>query len=194
MLKTGGKTYGERLRLFRELQGRTLKEVALASGITESLLSQIERNKTSPSIDTLLRIAKTLQVDIEQLFKDYRPQSGVSILRKKERSRLEKDGVVYEQLSRFVEGSTETAVEAVLLELSPGAKKGSSSFGHKGKELGIILRGQVELQYGGASFPLGSGDTVSFDSTIPHTLVNTSNRKVRAIWIMSPPRITYFSP
>ncbi|MCX7786448.1 MAG: helix-turn-helix domain-containing protein [Spirochaetes bacterium] len=193
MLKNSGKTYGERIRALREMQKLTLKGVASSVGISESLLSQIERNKVSPSIDTLIRIADTLGVDMEHLFKDYRQQRTVSILRKENRSRLEKDGVVYEQLSRLIDGETETAVEVVLLELSPGCRKGSTQYGHRGKEVGILLEGEVELLYGGISYNLHEGDSISFDSTIPHTLINHTDKRVRAIWVMSPPKLNFFS-
>jgi transcriptional regulator with XRE-family HTH domain len=193
MLKQGGKSYGERIRGLRELQELTLKEVASQAGISESLLSQIERNKVSPSIDTLIRIADALGVDMEHLFRDYRKQRTVSILRRENRSRLEKEGVVYEQLSRLIDGETETSLEVVLLELAPGSRKGSSQYGHHGKEVGILLEGEVELLYGGASYYLRSGDSISFDSTIPHTLINHSNDVARAIWIMSPPKLNFFT-
>jgi len=193
MLKNGGKTYGERIRALREMQKLTLKRVAYSVGISESLLSQIERNKVSPSIDTLIRIADALGVDMEHLFKDYRQQRTVSILRKENRSRLEKDGVVYEQLSRLIDGETETAMEIVLLELSPGCRKGSSQYGHRGKEVGILLEGEVDLLYGGTSYRLQEGDSISFDSTIPHTLINQSNAQAKAIWIMSPPKLNFFA-
>ena len=47
-------TFGEKLRTVRERKGLTLKEVAGQAGVSESLVSQIERNKVSPSVDTLL--------------------------------------------------------------------------------------------------------------------------------------------
>lgn len=193
MLKNGGKTYGERIRALREMQKLTLKGVASSVGISQSLLSQIERNKVSPSIDTLIRIADALGVDMEHLFKDYRQQRTVFVLRKEHRSRLEKEGVVYEQLSRLIDGDTETAVEVVLLELGPGCRKGSSQYGHRGKEVGILLEGEVELLYGGTSYQLRAGDSISFDSTIPHTIINHSSKRAKAIWVISPPKLNFFT-
>jgi transcriptional regulator with XRE-family HTH domain len=193
MLKSRGKTYGERIRALREMQHLTLRDVAVQAGISESLLSQIERNKTSPSLDTLIGISDALGVDVAHLFKDYCQTRTVSILRKEDRSRLEKDGVVYEQLSRLFDSEAETAVEAVLLELAPGTRKGSSQYGHTGKELGILISGEAELEYGGAVYKLKEGDSVTFDSTIPHTLINNTTNRAQAIWIMSPPKMNFFN-
>ena len=63
-MKTGMKyKFGEKLRIVRERKGMTLKEVARQAGVSESLISQIERNRVSPSIDTLLQIADVLEID-----------------------------------------------------------------------------------------------------------------------------------
>ncbi|MGL4369440.1 MAG: helix-turn-helix domain-containing protein, partial [Spirochaetota bacterium] len=55
--------FGEKLREVRERKQMTMKEVAEAAGVTESLISQIERNKVSPAIDTLLSITEILDID-----------------------------------------------------------------------------------------------------------------------------------
>ena len=57
--------FGHKLRTVRERKGYTLKDVASRAEVSESLISQIERNKVSPSIDTLLLIADILDIDYE---------------------------------------------------------------------------------------------------------------------------------
>lgn len=60
---------GEKIRLVRERKTLTLRQVAQQAGVSESLISQIERNKVSPAIDTLLSIADALDIDLEYLFR-----------------------------------------------------------------------------------------------------------------------------
>ena len=60
--------FGEKLRAAREKKHLTLKTVALQAGVSESLVSQIERNKVSPAIDTLLSLASVLEINLEYLF------------------------------------------------------------------------------------------------------------------------------
>ena len=60
--------FGEKLRTVREKKGYTLKVVAQKAGVSESLVSQIERNKVSPAIDTLLNLADVLDINLEFLF------------------------------------------------------------------------------------------------------------------------------
>ena len=64
--------FGEKLRTVREKKGYTLKVVAQKAGVSESLVSQIERNRVSPAIDTLLTLADVLDINLEFLFEEYR--------------------------------------------------------------------------------------------------------------------------
>ncbi len=60
--------FGEKLRQVREHRGYTLKVVAQRAGVSESLVSQIERNHVSPAIDTLLALADVRDINLEYLF------------------------------------------------------------------------------------------------------------------------------
>lgn len=180
--------FGEKIRNVRERKGITLKEVAKMVSVSESLVSQIERNKVSPSIDTLLTIADALQIDLEYLFRDYKKSNLVDIVRAGKGDSIVQPGVVYHQLSIMPEAQDEYAIEAFMLEISPGKEKGDSVYGHPGKELGIIQEGRGELLYGTQRYVLEEGDSISFPSDIPHILRNTGTELLRAIWVISPPR------
>lgn len=82
----------------------------------------------------------------------------------------------------------EHAVEAFLLEVSPGSEKGDLVYGHAGTELGIVLEGEALLVYGTREYHLAKGDSISFSSDNPHILRNTGSRTLKAIWVISPPR------
>ena len=76
--------FGEKLRTVRERKGYTLKVVAQAAGVSESLVSQIERNRVSPAIDTLLSLADALEIDLEYLFEEYRRERPVRVIQAEE--------------------------------------------------------------------------------------------------------------
>ena len=99
--------FGDKLRKVREKRKTTMKEVALKAGVSESLISQIETNKVSPAIDTLLNIAEALEIDIEYLFSDLRKNKMVNIVRSSQRNTNIRDGVIYEQLSKTLEENEE---------------------------------------------------------------------------------------
>ncbi len=185
--------FGDRLREIRERRGITLREVASKAGVSESLISQIERNRVSPSIDTLLTIAEVLGVDVDYLFRDYRQKRKVSLIHSEDRRRVVMDGVTYTQLSQMSTGSDEHAIEAFMIEIGEQAEQGSRDFGHAGKELGYVLKGEAELAYGTEIYILREGDCISFESDIPHTIKNIGAGTFCAIWVISPPKMFFFN-
>lgn len=184
--------FGEKIRKIREQRGLTMKTIAAEASISESMVSQIERNKVSPSIDTLLAIAEALDIDIEYLFRDYKRKRKVSIIRRDERKTYTTPEVVYEQLSVLFDQSDEHSIEAFLLKVAKGGKKGSMDYGHTGKELGYVIKGEGELVYGNTSYELRTGDSISFSSDIPHSLINTGDCDLEAVWVITPPKMKYF--
>ena len=173
--------------MVREKRGMTMKSLAEQAGVTESLISQIERDKVSPAVDTLLSIVQALNIDFDYIFADVRKTKPVQIVRKDARGRYESSGVVYEQLSGCGTDN-EHGIESYYLELEPGKEKGSGEYGHIGMEMGIIISGKCELEYGTERYPLASGDSVSFSSDIPHVLRNTSSGKLKCFWVVTPPK------
>jgi transcriptional regulator with XRE-family HTH domain len=178
--------FGEKLRSVREKRGLTLKQVAIAVGVTESQISQIERSKVMPAVDTLLDIAAFLNLDLEHLFADFKKEHPVHVVKADERPRYEAEGTVYELLSKAEEGGQ--GIEAYLLTVSPGSRQGSAEYGHIGKEMGVILEGRAELSCGGESYTLSVGDSVSFSSDVPHLLKNAGDVPLKAFWVVTPPK------
>lgn len=180
--------FGDKLRAVRERRGETIRAVAERAGVSESLVSQIERNRVMPAVDTLLRLAEVQDIDLEYLFSDFRRRKPVTIVRKADRPRFEKGGVVYEQLSKSVDKDRTHGMEAYYLEVAPGAEKGSSEYGHIGMEMGIVLDGGGELRIGGETHTLAAGDSCSFASDVPHALANTGKKTLKAYWVVTPPK------
>jgi len=180
--------FGEKLRTVRERRGLTMKELATLVGISESMVSQIERNKVSPAIDTLLSIAASLDIDLEYLFAEFKREKPVRIVRANERRSVSVPGVRYEQLAA-ADADEKHGIEALLLCVDVGAERGSREYGHPGRELGIIIEGKALFEIGGQCHELGPGDSLSFESNVPHVLRNVGSTPLVAYWIATPPRI-----
>jgi len=178
---------GPRLREIREKRGMTMRAVAEAAGVTESLISQIERSRVSPAIDTLVDVADAIGVDLEYLFSEFRREHPVNIIRHGERPRLDLGTVVYERLAAAAEKS-EHGIEAYLLEIAPGAEKGDTEYGHIGRELGVVIDGEGEFSIGTQVYQLKKGDSISFEADVPHVLRNTGRKKLQAFWVVTPPK------
>jgi len=181
--------FGEKIRYIREKKQMTMKELAEKIEVSESLISQIERNKVSPAIDTLLKILDVLNIDVEYIFSDFKKTKAVHLVRKEERDRIIIHNTTYERLSKTIEKDHQHGIEAYYLVIEQGAASGSNEYGHRGKELGIIIEGEGDFTIGNHKYTLKSGDSISFISDVPHSLKNTGNIPLKAYWIITPPKM-----
>ena len=182
------KTYhfGEKLRDVREKKHMTLKSVAQAAGVSESLVSQIERNKVSPAIDTLLDLANALDINLEYLFEEYTRNRPVSITHKDERRTLNENDVVYKELSDSYSGNGENSFETYTVTIPVGSNTHRGLYGHIGKEMGLITKGTGILYHGNKSYAITAGDSITFSANLPHHLENTGTEPLEAIWFVTP--------
>ncbi len=183
-----GRHFGEKLRLVRERKKLTMREVAERAGVSESMVSQIERNKVSPALDTLLSLVDVLEIDIEYLFADYKRERSVNLVRRADRERVVTKSAVYERLSHIGEADEPHGIEAYILEIPPGGERGSSEYGHPGKELGVVIQGEAEFSIGSKAYALSEGDSISFRSDSPHVIRNSGKGPLKAFWIITPPK------
>lgn len=177
---------GALLRAIRNARHLTIKEVAAKAGISSSLLSQIERNRISPSLDTLLQVLEVYGVPPNKFFKDYETNSKVEIIKKGDRKIYQRKGFKYEKLCGDSQTKGSHSFNAFFLELAPGQQRGDTSDGHLGRELGIVVSGRAKLIYGGETHEIGQGDSVSFFSQIPHVIANDSTEMFQAYWVVTP--------
>lgn len=177
---------GALLRAIRNSRHLTIKEVAAKAGVSSSLLSQIERNRISPSLDTLLQILEVYGVPPNKFFKDYETSSRVEIIRRDDRKIYQRKGFKYETLCGDSQAKGNHSFNAFFLELAPGQQRGDENDGHLGRELGIVVEGSAQLLYGEEIYEIKKGDSVSFFSQIPHVIKNSSNQMFQAYWVVTP--------
>ena len=180
--------FGEKIRTVRERKGYTLKVVAQRAGVSESLVSQIERNKVSPAIDTLLVLADVLDINLEFLFEEYRRERPVQIIHSQERRTVEEEAIIYEELAKPTESDGNHSLESYIVKIPPNCQTLRGSYGHLGRELGFIISGKGQLQYESKTYDLEEGDSVSYSASSPHTLVNVGDEPLTALWVVTPPQ------
>lgn len=180
--------FGEKLRIVREHKGYTLKTVAQAAGVSESLVSQIERNHVSPAIDTLLALAEVLDINLEFLFEEYRRNRPVNIIRAAERPASQEEDVTYELIARPEKDDKENAIESYIMKVPVGSHTHRGSYGHIGREFGIITQGTAKLKYEDNEYILEEGDSVSFPASCPHIVENIGEKELVAFWAVTPPQ------
>ena len=178
--------FGEKLRAVRERKHLTLKAVAAHAKVSESLVSQIERNKVSPAIDTLLDIADALDISREFLFEESSRRRPVSVIHREDRRKINEEDVVYEELSDPFSGNGENSFESYTINIPVGSRTHRGSYGHLGKEMGLVVQGEGILHYGNKEIALKEGDSITFNAGSPHTLENTGSVELKAIWMVTP--------
>jgi transcriptional regulator with XRE-family HTH domain len=180
---------GKILRLFREKVARNQGEVARKAGISTSMLSQIERGAVSPSIDTLAAVCGSLDLSMADLFRRISPDAPVRVRHRGARLATQSRGVKFEQLAQSADAGY--PAELLLLEIGPNKRAGFNGKGHEGVEMGYVLEGSAILLVDGTEYNLTQGDSVSYHSHMPHTIVNRGRGVFRAVWNALPPHRDY---
>ena len=175
---------GERLRALRRLRRATLRTVAERSGLSESFLSQVERGRSSASIESLRRMADALGVSMADLFEPDR-LPGPRVLRREERPALS-FGVLGKKL--LLTPRPLHHLEVFAGELEVDGSTGAEPYAHgDSEELFVVLSGTVQLELGGELFDLEPGDSIDYRSSTPHRVSNTGQDLAEVMWIISPP-------
>ena len=199
---------GARLREEREHRGLSLRELARRLEVSPSLVSQIETGKTQPSVRTLYAIVSELGVSLDDIFNPSNGDlGGRSVLVERRRSAR-----VPGEMPTSAEsvGRVQRAADRRLIDLGSGVRwerlttwndrdvdflyaiyeaGGSSSpdgslMRHNGREFGIVLAGSLGVTVGFEEYVLEAGDSIAFDSNIPHRLHNDGDEVVTAIWMV----------
>ncbi len=174
---------GDRIRKIRKQKQYTIKDVAQQAGVTSSLVSQIEKNKANPSINSLMAIAKVLNVPIASFF-EKEVDMADPVVRPETRKFLRtQNGVTYYLLTPDIQSHRLGFIYNVF---EKGASAGEM-YSHEGEECGYVLQGRLQVTCNGAKYILEAGDSIILDSTVPHMCTNIYDGYTIAIWANSPP-------
>lgn len=180
----------------RRLRGeRNLTAAALARdvGVSPSLISQIERGVTSPSIEVLWAIARALDVSMGSFFQDSPgsvpddptpDRAKAVVVRAHARKRLAlPNSVSYDLLSPDLKHQ----IEFTWAEFAPGEESPHQPYSHAGEEQMVVIEGEIHFWIDGEEIVLGEGDALTIDSGLPHRAANRSDKRAIVIAAMTPP-------
>ncbi len=180
-----------KLKDIRKEKNITLQELAEAAGVTKGMLSQVENNRTIPSLTVFLNIIKSLHIDINDFFTDFNTRQGSKVIFKKaaQYHPFEKENTVGFHYQRIMSSTIdEYHVDFVLLTLMPNAQR--TPMQTDAYEFKYILEGKVEYTIGEEIFTMEAGDSIFFDATEPHNPQNIGNieAKLLVIYIFNTPK------
>jgi transcriptional regulator with XRE-family HTH domain len=174
---------GKRIQDLRRKRGLTTGELATHVQVTSGFISQLEHNKTVPSLQTLQRVAGALQVSLSYLLleDDAKPQ----VVRKQERNIIHvgNGGLKAAVLSPLPARS----LELILLDLPPGKVSWMKLRFHEGQECHLVIKGKVRAYHGDHSYLLEEGDSIFWDGTAPHRMENVGDGAAQILIALAPP-------
>ena len=172
---------GQRFRRLRTRRGLSLAKVAKATGVSIGFLSALERGQMRSSIATLRRIARFYRTNILSLFET--AGDNPRLVRPAQRKILEATPDVRMELLAW----GNTTMEPHLFRVKPGGGSGES-YAHEGEEFLHVLRGDFEIWLNdGEHYRLKPGDSLYFESSIPHRWRNPGHRETWLLWVNTPP-------
>ena len=183
---TGDDEYqiGAGLRRARQRKGLTLREVADAAGVTESFLSQVERDVASPSIATLRRIAVALGLSIGAVFDEVGPHGR--LVRAGDRRVVTYPGL--DARDEFLTDGAGARLQIILSVIEPGGGTGAEAYAHESdEECLLVLEGALDLWVGDETYHLDTGDAIRYSSRVPHRNQNPGPGQARVLFVLTPP-------
>jgi transcriptional regulator with XRE-family HTH domain len=191
---------GRRLAAHRAERGLRVAGLAREIGVTPSLISQIERGQSRPSVSTLFALAQALNVPVDAFFRepaaasppaaedrvpppgpDRHPAEARYVVRQGNRATIDIEGGV-----RWERLTPETMPHLDFFELvyGPGAESNPTLYSHPGTEMVLMLSGSLDISVGFDTYRLAPGDSMEFPSSLPHRYANPGGTEARAVTVI----------
>jgi transcriptional regulator with XRE-family HTH domain len=199
---------GRRLSELRKQRGLSMRELAERSGASTSLISQVETGKTNPTVAKLQDLATALGVPVNYFFDSHdepppepevrrtaegnggarSPAAGgrplhtgvpLDVVRGFDRARIElQDGVKWERLTPH----GRAGIEFLEVTYEVDADSGPLT-SHYGEEFVLVLEGALEVEFAFDRVILEPGDSLAFDSSVPHRVTSVGDVPMRSVWV-----------
>ena len=204
---------GPRLRVAREQRQLSVRELARRIGCSASLVSQIERGVSVPSVGVLYSLATELDTSLDHLLFGAEPRRPLDAAPGPDAPGVVAPGSVASGIVAsgvVAPGIVQRAVGRNIIDLASGVRWERLTPGadamtdfleviyspgghstderrplrHVGHEYGLVISGTLQANVGFESYELGPGDSIAFDSSTPHEYLNKTGEPVHAIWVV----------
>ena len=175
---------GEKLRKIRKEKGMSIAALAEKAGVSPGMISQIERNTTVPSILLFAKIAKALDENISYFLDEEQPRERVSLIRAGAHRVVSGTGNEYHLLTP----NPDRQIEMYKVIFKKSRDDHGCLAVHEGAECGFLLSGRLRILTSEGDYEMLPGDSIYFESTLPHRIVNINedDSDCVAIWAQTP--------
>ena len=174
---------GNKIRRLRLQRGLTQEELADRCELSKSFISLLERDLTSPSLDTLSGLLETLGSDLPTFFReqDEKLVFGTGDIFVKEDPEIMKGMIRW-----LIPSAQKNQMEPILVEMAPGGETAEDD-PHEGEEFGYVLAGTIRIVLGDRAERVRKDESFYFRPNAPHKLVNAGKSLCRVLWVSTPP-------
>jgi len=180
---------GKRIKELRKVRGISLTDLSSISGVQLATLSRMENLKMVGTLESHLKIAKALGVDITEFY------SGITLESKKIElitEKAAKEAFIHNEKASFEMLTTRALSKKmmpILIKLEPGGQSPAEQNRPETEKFTYVLEGQVELKVGNEVYPLSKGNSLYFDASLSHNFFNRGKAPARVLCIITPPAL-----
>lgn len=180
---------GSKVRELRQRKHYTLQDLVTKTGLSKSVLAEIEDGDTIPPVSTLLKLSKALKVGMAYFFEDETINEKISVTRSGGRMRLERrphhhEGEVDYSYETLETKKPDKHMEPLLVEFRPMDTSDMIFMSHEGEEFLYVLEETLEFRTDDRIEILNPGDTIYFESDINHSFRSLSDKPAKAIVVV----------
>lgn len=183
---------GKVIHQLREEQNITVEDLAAKTGITPEKLIEVESIRAYPSLSMLIKVSRALGSRLGTLL-DGQENAGATITRREDITKCltlsDADAENQHHLKRFTlaRDKNDRHMEPLVIEVASTNEQEITKAGHEGEEFFFVIEGSVTLYYGSEVHDLAVGDSIYYDSIVPHFLANEHDQVARIVSISYTP-------
>jgi len=180
--KVDEKSFGAKMKQLRQLRKSSFETLANKTGLSHRYLREIEEGKIIPPVSAVIQISKALSIDSGSFLSAEEQEA----LAKKRREGFYKRTQTYSYKTLTPDAETKH-MKAFLVTIDPQQDHRMVDYRHEGEEFIYVLRGEVEVRVGENQNHLKKGETLHFDSGIPHKLRNLGDEEAKLLVVLYTP-------
>ncbi len=175
---------GQKLRELRVQKNLTQEELADRAELTKGFISQVERNHTSPSINTLIDLLQCLGTDLQTFFSEAPSEEQIVFPASDYFEKI--DTELHNKIEWIIPNAQKNMMEPILLTLEPGGSTYPDN-PHEGEEFGYVLSGSITLHLGKKQYKAKKGESFYFTPSTSHYIEASPKKGAVILWVSTPP-------
>ena len=184
---------GEKIKSLRKSKEISIEELSQCTGLTVDKITRIEENIDIPSLAPLIKIARALGVRLGTFLDDQDCETGAVVCRKGEAddtisfSNNAADSRQHMHYHSLSKSKTDRHMEPFVIDIDENGETIFNQSAHEGEEFIMVLKGTVEISYGKNLYVLDEGDTIYYDSIVPHHVHAFQGQAARILAVIYTP-------